>query len=89
MSETNHNGCKIERSFHVYRERYYYDQALNDWKQYDTPQDASYFGVWTEKHSLQILTFAEGDETRVTAPNQESFDAELADMDKFYKAELS
>ena len=83
-NEINKNGCRIVRSFYLHRERYHYDLALIGWKQYDTPQDASYFGVWADRDSLQILTFAEGDEERLTAPNQKAFDAELADMDVFY-----
>jgi hypothetical protein len=86
-TETNRNGCRIVREFYLHRERYHYDAALKGWKQYDTPQDASYFGVWTDRDSLQTLTFAEGDVTRVTAPNQAAFDAELADMDNFYKGD--
>jgi hypothetical protein len=32
----------------------------------------------------QIITFAEGDEVLITAPYQENFDAELADMQVVY-----
>jgi len=82
--ETNKNGCTIERSFNCYRERYYYDNKLQGFDQYDTSQDAPYFGVWVNSELLQIVTFAEGDTTKVTAPNKSAFDAELSDMQEFY-----
>ena len=82
--ETNKNGCTITRSFNCYRERYYYDERLNGFDQYDTDQDAPYFGIWVNRETLETVTFAEGDTTKVHAPNQSAFDAELADMDEFY-----
>ena len=84
MSETNRNGCTIIRSFHLYRERFFYDFSLIGWENYDTPQDASYFGVWVNKNALSVITFAEGDEVRAIAPDQKAFEAELADMARFY-----
>ena len=84
MSETNKNGCTIIRSFHLYRERYHYDFSLFGWENYDTPQDASYFGVWVNKNALSVITFAVGDEVRAIAPDQKAFEAELADMARFY-----
>ena len=82
--ETNKNGCVIERSFNCYRERYYYDSKLKGFEQYDTDQDAPYFGVWINHTTLETVTFAEGDTTKVRAPNKSAFDAELSDMDEFY-----
>ena len=83
LTEKNPNGCIVERDFYVFRERYLYDEALKSsdgWEQYDTRQDAPYFGGWVNKATRQIMTFAEGDETLVTAPDQASFNAEYADM---------
>jgi hypothetical protein len=87
--EINKNGARVERAFYMGRERYMYDFQLcrsdDGWKQYDTDQDAWYFGVWVHKEDRVIVTYAEGDETTVTCPTQESFDKELADMNAFFK----
>ena len=87
MTEFNHNGCMITRSFHAHRERYHYDfhlKRLDGWMPYRTAQDSHCFGVWVNRVTRQVITFAEGDEVLTTAPNQESFDAELADMQVVY-----
>ena len=83
--ETNKLGNTIERAFWCMRERYHYDSKLgSDWKQYDTDQDAPYFGIWVNTKARKVLTFAEGDETTVTCPTREALKAELASMEKFY-----
>jgi hypothetical protein len=53
-------------------------------EQYDTNQDACYFGVWVNKKTLQIRTYAEGDITLVTCPDAEHFNAEIKSMNEFY-----
>jgi len=88
--ETNRNGSVVKRAFVHDGDRYKYDfgDRLPDggcgWIQYDTRQDAWYFGVWVNPETRQIMTYAEGDETLVTAPTEEAFQAELADMAEFY-----
>ena len=71
-------------------ERYKFDFDLctiaNGWVQYDTSQDASYFGAWVNVDRQQTLTYTEGDITLVTCPTKESFKAELDDASKFYGA---
>jgi len=88
MSETNERGNTIERAFYCNRERYHYDfkacRRKDGWKQYDTEQDAWYFGVWVHLEKRVIVTFAEGDETRVTCPDDLSLKAELMSMESFY-----
>lgn len=75
----------IERSFHMNRDRYYYDFGqCKTWKQYDTDEDAWYFGVWVNPDTFQILTFAEGDETLTTCSDEASYHAELSRMSDFY-----
>lgn len=54
------------------------------WEQYDTCQDASYFGVWVQSSVRWILTYAEGDLSLVQCATQESFQAELKSMADFY-----
>ena len=72
-------GCRIDRSSHQ-ADRYYYDRTLLDqgWQQYDTEEDAWYFGIWINTERLETFTYAEGDTHHVIAPNVEAFRAELA-----------
>ncbi len=58
--------------------------AAKGWEQYDTDQDAAYFGVWINKEKRETLTYAEGDLIRVSCPTAESFRAELDQMNEFY-----
>ncbi len=88
-SRTNGFGNVIHDSFHLNRERYYYDQKLvfgkaSGWVQYDTDQDASYFGVWVNVGRREIVTFAEGDESLAVCPTAESFRDEINAMAEFY-----
>ncbi|EHA1069099.1 hypothetical protein I8Y05_004258 [Aeromonas hydrophila] len=72
-------GCRIERGSHQV-DRYYYDLTLlaQGWQQYDTEEDAWYFGIWINTETLETFTYAEGDTSHVIAPNVEAFRAELA-----------
>lgn len=71
-------GCRLDRSSHQV-DRYYYDRTLlaQGWQQYDTDQDAWYFGIWINPEKLETFTYAEGDTSHVIAPNVETFSAEL------------
>lgn len=67
--------------------RYAFDAVLTEragWIQYDTRQDASYFGVWVNQAKRCTFTYCEGDMTFVQCPTLDSFRAELADMAEFY-----
>ncbi|MEI4940105.1 hypothetical protein U1439_21315, partial [Aeromonas caviae] len=57
-----------------------YDRTLlaQGWQQYDTDEDAWYFGIWIHTEKLETFTYAEGDTSHVIAPNVEAFSAELA-----------
>jgi hypothetical protein len=81
--EVNARGNIIERSF-KHTERYEFDEKLTGWTQYDTDQDAHYFGVWVNKAKRKIFTYCEGDITVVTCPTDENFQAELEDLNRFY-----
>lgn len=87
MPEVNERGNTVFRSFHS-TERYRFDFQLcttsKGWKQYDTDQDAWYFGVWVHVEKRVILTYAEGDISVVKCPTEESYHAELAHMAGFY-----
>ena len=87
VPELNERGNTIARSFHS-TERYLFDFQLcsreKGWEQYDTSQDAWYFGVWVHPEKREIVTYAEGDITQVVCPTEESYHAELASMAEFY-----
>ena len=66
--------------------RYGYDTKLlaRGWEQYDTDQDAWYFGVWVDVEGRQIFSHAEGDRTLQRFATAESFAAELRRMAGVY-----
>jgi hypothetical protein len=55
-----------------------------DWRQYDTEQDAWYFGVWVHVSNRWIVTYAEGDLCLVRCADDAAFAAKLAAMEEFY-----
>ena len=80
-----HQGGEIRRMF-MGGDRYCIDFApeLRAWRQYDTEQDASYFGVWVQLEERAVLTFAEGDWSLWTAPDDPTLASELQRMGDFY-----
>ena len=87
MPEVNARGNQVFRSFH-HAARYLWDFHIctkeKGWRQYDTDQDAWYFGVWVHPERRIILTYAEGDVTVVKCTSEASYHAELASMAEFY-----
>ena len=80
---------KITRSFNgaPERNRYIYDAKLKEkdgWKQWDTNQDAWYFGVWVNPITLKAFTYAEGDETLEECGSKEEFNTLMKKMEEFY-----
>jgi hypothetical protein len=43
------------------------------WVQVDTYQDASYFGIWTNPTARMIVTYAEGDISRIEADTDDEY----------------
>ena len=60
------------------------DFQSSGWLQYDTSQDASYFGVWVNLRERLILTYAEGDWSLVVCLDDTHYNAEIADANAFY-----
>ncbi len=56
------SGARIYRAF-MSTDRYVVDTAKDraGWKQFDTDQDAPYFGYWVNPWTLQTLSYTEGD----------------------------
>lgn len=82
--ETNERGNRIERSSIAGADRYIFDfgecNPESGWKQFDTDEDASYFGVWVHPERLETLTFAEGDITRVFCADEAGYRGEIEDL---------
>lgn len=93
-NEVNERGNTIYRSedadnkikLRAGQARYVYDGTLcaQGWQQYDTYQDAWYFGVWVNLELRQIFTYAEGDRSLIECPNEQTLCAELTYMSAFY-----
>jgi hypothetical protein len=75
---TAHFGC------HRYLVDFADDFKAEGWLQFDTDQDASYFGVWVNPTSRRTLTYCEGDWTLVECPTSASYNAEIDDACQFY-----
>jgi len=60
------------------------DFKAEGWQQFDTDQDAHYFGVWVNRPKRMTLTYAEGDWTLVECPTIETYRAEIEDACRFY-----
>lgn len=71
---------KIVRSFRP-ADRYVYDFGLcstkNGFAQFDTGQDASYYGTWANPHKLAIVCYCEGDVTATMCDNVAEFVSEM------------
>ena len=64
--------------------RYTFDfdkcQAKHGWAQVDTCQDASYFGIWTNPLTLEIVSYTEGDICHQQAENPEEYVEALREL---------
>ena len=87
--DTNERGNFVHRS-HLDGDRYQFDMDFcteaGGWKQFDTDQDAWYFGVWVHLEKRLTCTYAEGDVIVVSCPTKESLKAELENAEEFYGA---
>lgn len=59
--------------------RYFFDRILMNkgFKQFDTAQDASYFGVWVSPEQLCSVSYVEGDVIVVCCQDKEHYNAEI------------
>ena len=84
----NDRGNAVSSAFVGSCDRYVFDSKLctadNGFEQFDTDQDAHYFGVWVNRKEMVTVTYAEGDLTLVACASLEGFKAEIADAEEFY-----
>jgi hypothetical protein len=87
-TETNERGNELKRGFTLHSERYEIDFAdgfaAEGWLQFDTSQDAWYFGVWVNPTTFQTLNYAEGDWTLCTCPDADHYNEEIQSAIDFY-----
>ena len=62
------------------------DEAKNGWKQYDTSQDAWYYGVWYNPEKMQVLDYTEGDVYLCSTLSWGEWIEKMKAMDKFHGA---
>lgn len=76
------------KSVHLDDDRYIVDFApdfaTEGWQQFDTNQDAWYFGVWVNPKKWMTLSYAEGDWSLVECPTVEQYLDEIKRMCLFY-----
>jgi hypothetical protein len=88
--ETPANGRHGNRIYRLFRpaDRYLvdFDDHAGDegWEQFDTDQDAHYFGVWVNPKLLLTLTYAEGDWALVECADTAHYNAEIQSAIDFY-----
>jgi hypothetical protein len=61
--------------------------AKKGWRQFDTDQDAWYFGIWVHMEGRVIFTYCEGDMILVECHTKEAFKKELDSLHEFYKVQ--
>lgn len=70
-------------------DRYAFDFRIctpaKGWAQFDTDQDAHYFGNWINPTTLELMSYAEGDVTKLKAESPEEFKAEVDRWLAFYE----
>ncbi|KKL92578.1 hypothetical protein LCGC14_1883300 [marine sediment metagenome] len=85
---TDGRGSTVSRWHYLDTNRYRWDFGPcgpgTGWDQYDTDQDAWYFGIWVHVTTRRVLTYAEGDLTLVECHTADTFRAELAAMPTFH-----
>lgn len=80
----NERGNIVVETYHLV-DRYHFDLKLSPrFEQFDTDQDAHYFGVWVSRELLCIATYAEGDFCVVICLDKERYNAEIQHCISFY-----
>jgi hypothetical protein len=86
-AETNRQGNQVHRHFWS-TERYVVDFAPDyrdaGWQQFDTDQDAWYFGVWVNPKSFLVLTYCEGDWSLDVCENVAQYNKQIQALIDFY-----
>lgn len=88
QDRVNERGNTIHDRFHPDIDRYLFDFKICTrelgWLQFDTDQDAWYFGIWVNPEKRQVVNYAEGDISIINCPTELSYHAELRAMAEFH-----
>lgn len=80
-------GCEVRTIIHEI-DRYVVDFATDfrseGWQQFDTDQDASYFGVWLNPRTFQVLQYAEGDWQLIDCHDRDRYRGEVQRLIDFH-----
>lgn len=87
--ERNKDGNIITRDHINNGSRYLFDfnecKAEDGWVSFDTSQDDWYFGVWVHPERREVVTYAEGDISRVYCETPEQYEREIRSMIDCYR----
>jgi hypothetical protein len=82
------DGVEVFRTFIEDGSRYMFDTGpcsrKEGFRQYDTDQDAWYFGVWVNMEKRIVVTYAEGDLYVKVFPDEAVFRKGLEEMSDYY-----
>ena len=80
-------GCDVRTIIHEV-DRYVVDFAADfqseGWQQFDTDQDESYFGVWINPRTFQVLQYAEGDWDLIDCHDRDRYRCEVQRLIDFH-----
>lgn len=86
--DTNVSDNTVVRR-HLSADRYYFDFdadfVKDGWLQFDTGQDAWYYGVWVNPKHLWTLSYCEGDVCLVICSDVGHYNAEIREMCAFHR----
>lgn len=75
---------------HIDADRYLFDfklcQYAQGWAQWNTTQDASYYGTWINPFRLAIVNYAEGDVTVTKCVSEAEFKAAARETAAWHRA---
>jgi hypothetical protein len=79
----------ITRDHAATGDRYEIDAMLcpAGWAQLDSPEDASWYGIWAHPKHRAIVSYCEGDIARYHADSDEEFCQEIQRFNRFHQRE--
>jgi hypothetical protein len=90
-SGTTSHGSRLAWLFHCDSSRYRVEAVVcpssDGWIQFDTDQDAWYYGVWVNPSLKSIVTYAEGDLHITTSQTNEQWNEEVDSLLEFHQEE--
>ena len=86
-TRVNPQGNILAHSF-CHHDRYLWDFCSEftsaGFKQFDTDQDAHYFGTWVNPQTMEVFSYIEGDVHLVVCEDKEQYNKEIQSMIDYY-----